>query len=677
MQKALLILGDAPPRPRDEQPALLMDLLGQSNTFTLMTQTAAEKLKNLSEGFDKVLIAPSCTNLEALLRQIGNHIPSWLIIGCRHDGRRTTAGLLDKLAAAGCRILGPGSQGMIDADENTALCWTTAVTDGAHRDGHVALLFQGGELGFALYGMACEAGVRFRRVVSLGAWRDDHELLAMMEEFYHNKEIHLVMLCLEGLSDGRRLFQSSARLVQRGVPVVILRSGTSHGLDGRARERHPGGKWTDDTTWELMARQFGLILLTDIQPMVDLAKLYSAPWRPSGRRVAVLAVSEGLALAQSDECLHAGLDVAPFKGATVTSLKSFVPPRIRLRNPLNGTGDLIRSPEKLAGLLETLQSSKDHDMILIISGPLERCGADQMAQVLIEAHRRGPQPVAFCCLGAWKSIVPTMNRLARKGLPVFRSPRRAAEALSLLSQVSRPALPEPQPEVHRCSSLLPHMSDELDEYEAMQLVSGHGLTLVPHRYCHSLSQVMDAARELSFPLVLKVLSPSFVSKEQVRAVALDLRTEEELRNAYGRLLQRVERTHPEAEVSGVMVQSMITDGLECMIGFKRDALFGPMVAVALGGAYYAMTRDIALRAAPISREMALEMIYSLKGAPLLTGQWHQERLDVEALAEQMVKLSQLGVAEPELKLLDINPIFVRPHGAEIADAFALRLERSS
>ena len=155
-------------------------------------------------------------------------------------------------------------------------------------------------------------------------------------------------------------------------------------------------------------------------------------------------------------------------------------------------------------------------------------------------------------------------------------------------------------------------------------------------------------------------------------MALNLRTEEELRNAYGRILERVSRVHPDAVIEGVFAQKMITDGIECMIGIKRDPLFGPVVAVALGGAFYGLMKDISLRAAPVSIEVAHDMIASLKGYPLLSGAWSGVSMDVAALARQIVTLSHMGCAEPDIELLDINPIFIRPQGAEIADAFAVR-----
>ncbi|MDY3867750.1 MAG: acetate--CoA ligase family protein, partial [Pyramidobacter sp.] len=161
-------------------------------------------------------------------------------------------------------------------------------------------------------------------------------------------------------------------------------------------------------------------------------------------------------------------------------------------------------------------------------------------------------------------------------------------------------------------------------------------------------------------------------KQQARAVALNLCTEEELRNAYGRILERVSRAHPDAVVEGVFAQKMVTGGIECMIGIKRDPVFGPVVAVALGGAFYGLMKDIALRAAPVSLDGAREMIRSLKGYPLISGAWSGVKMDTEALAQQLVTLSQMSCAEPDIELMDINPIFVRAQGAEIADAFSVR-----
>lgn len=188
-----------------------------------------------------------------------------------------------------------------------------------------------------------------------------------------------------------------------------------------------------------------------------------------------------------------------------------------------------------------------------------------------------------------------------------------------------------------------------------------------------MEETLTAGNSIGYPVVLKVVSTDVFSKKAARGIALDLRTEEELQNAYGRILERARRSCPGAVIDGVLVQEMIDDGIECMIGMKRDPVFGPVVAVGLGGVLYDVTKDLALRLAPLDFPTALEMVESLKGYRLFSGLRGTETLDFKALAREVVKVSELSCAEPDLQLLDIDSAFVTSEGVKIADVYAFRV----
>jgi succinyl-CoA synthetase beta subunit len=215
----------------------------------------------------------------------------------------------------------------------------------------------------------------------------------------------------------------------------------------------------------------------------------------------------------------------------------------------------------------------------------------------------------------------------------------------------------------------------LTEYDAKRLLKAYGVPSTREVLCGSLSEAKDAAEEIGYPVALKVMSGDILHKTEAGVVALQLRNEEELRNAYGRLLEHAHTFAPHAHIQGVLVQEMVEEGLECLVGVKRDPLFGPMVAVGLGGIYVEVLKDLVLRKAPVSEGTALGMIEQLKGYPLLAGARGQKKRDIAALARLLRIVSEFACAEPDLLELDINPVFVRAEGEGVVAADALVLRR--
>ncbi len=657
----------------DLRPAALMSDLGRREFFTVMTEDAASR--GWMEKYDVVMISPQCVDPVSLLQNCLACEPELLIVGCPRLSDEA-AELLKEYRSRGGRALGPGSQGFFDWEKKLALCWSNSVRvpESSPDARHVTLIAQGGGVPFSLYAMAVEAGVRFRRVISLGNSGDgDDELLRSMESAIDDPLTSLLIVCLESLTRGRDFLAMTARAAERKLPVVLLRVGEADRFGERLASRHPDANWTDQIMWKSVASQYGVVLLSDAQQIVDLGKLSSLGVRSRGNRVAVLASSEGIAMLQADQCEAAGLDVVKFSPLLQAKISSRVPGWAPTQNPVDLSEKVLKSGRLLSEILDDVQKSDECDMILLATGSLTASQGETVARAM-SAGWHGELPMACCCLSRWRPLEEMVKRMNADGIPLFSSPRRVAEAMSSLWRIGRKFTQVPADSRSAEKGFLDSCPEKLSEYDAMGLVGAYGLKTVPHVFCKSVAEAIEAQHSLGFPLVLKVVSPSFASKQQARAVALNLRTEEALRNAYGRILDRASRIHPDAVITGVFAQKMITDGIECMIGIKRDPLFGPVVAVALGGAYYGLMRDISLRVAPVSTDTALDMIKSLKGYPLLSGEWFGHENDVDALAQQIVTLSEMACAEPDIELLDINPIFVRPKGlgAEIADAFAVR-----
>lgn len=206
------------------------------------------------------------------------------------------------------------------------------------------------------------------------------------------------------------------------------------------------------------------------------------------------------------------------------------------------------------------------------------------------------------------------------------------------------------------------------EYEAKLVCELAGLPVSKCIVARSPDEAVQAAQQLGYPVVLKIVSPDILHKSDVGGVVLDLRGPQEVKDGFERLLANVKRNKPEARIEGVLVERMAEKSVEVIIGGLRDPQFGSVVMFGLGGIFVEVLKDVSFRVAPVTVDDAYEMIKEIKGYPILTGFRGQKPLDVDVLADAIVKVSNLLDRYDEISQMDLNPIFVYERGAKIVDA---------
>lgn len=209
------------------------------------------------------------------------------------------------------------------------------------------------------------------------------------------------------------------------------------------------------------------------------------------------------------------------------------------------------------------------------------------------------------------------------------------------------------------------------EHEAMQLLSEYGLPTPKHALTTDPDQAADTAREIGFPVVLKVVSPAILHKSDVGGVRVGLKTEAEVKDAYREILLNIERRTNNASIVGILVASQASPGLECIVGMTSDPQFGPALMFGLGGIFVEVLKDVSFRLLPISKEEAEDMIKETKGYKLIQGIRGEKPKDFTALVDIILKLSLLIEENPEIKELDLNPLFLYESGLQIVDARVL------
>lgn len=208
----------------------------------------------------------------------------------------------------------------------------------------------------------------------------------------------------------------------------------------------------------------------------------------------------------------------------------------------------------------------------------------------------------------------------------------------------------------------------LNEVEAKQILKEAGLSVVETRLAANKAEAQRIARELGFPVVMKILSPDIAHKSDVGGVKLGLKNEAEVAAAHDEMLAAVQRAAPNARIAGVSIQPMARQGTEVIIGMTKDAAFGPVLMFGLGGIFVEVLKDVAFRVVPLTQRDARQMVREIKGYPVLQGVRGQAGADVTKLEEAVLKLSAFVDAHPEIKELDMNPVFAYRDGLAAVDA---------
>lgn len=208
----------------------------------------------------------------------------------------------------------------------------------------------------------------------------------------------------------------------------------------------------------------------------------------------------------------------------------------------------------------------------------------------------------------------------------------------------------------------------LNEVEAKQLLRDAGVSVAVTTLARSADEAAQQAEEAGFPVVLKIVSPDISHKSDVGGVKLNLKTADEVRAAYEEIVASAKKHVPGARIEGVAVQHMAPQGTEVIVGMTTDPQFGPVMMFGLGGIMVEVLKDVAFRLVPLEEKDARQMIQEIKGRPILEGVRGQPPADLAALQDTLLKVSKFVEEHPEIRELDLNPVFAYPDGAVAVDA---------
>jgi acetyltransferase len=651
-------------------------------------------IRDIPQPVDLAVIAtPAATVAEIIGECVDASAKSAVVISAGFRERGSAGAALEQeirkhLSRGNMRLIGPNCLGIM----NPAIGLNATFAKGAPHAGSVAFLSQSGALLSAILDWSLREKVGFSAIVSTGSMLDVGwgDLIYHFGDDPHTKSI---LLYMESIGDARS-FLSAAREVALTKPIIVIKAGRSEEAS-RAAASHTGALTGSDAVLDAAFRRSGVLRVYKIADLFYMAEVLGRQPRPNGPRLTIVTNAGGPAVLATDALVSSGGKLAELSTECMQQLDEFLPAHWSHNNPIDILGDA--DPDRYARALEIASKDPNSDGLLVILAPQGMTDPSQIAQKLIPYAKQYGRPVLASWMGG-NSVADGDATLNSAGIPTFSYPDTAAQAFTYMWRYSynqralyeTPAL-APASEIDtvaqkQIDQIIQNARQSgrtlLTEFESKQLLSLYGIPTIKTLTAATEAEAVAIAKEIGFPVVLKVLSETISHKSDIGGVKLNLANETAVRGAFRSICESVKTRQsqkPPAAIGsreselkhfcGVTVQPMITGGgYELILGSTVDPQFGPVVLFGSGGQLVEVYRDHALALPPLNTTLAHRLMEQTLIYSGLKGIRGRAPVDLAALEQLLVRFSQLILEQRWIAEIDINPLLASPRRLLALDA---------
>jgi acetyltransferase len=650
------------------------------NRKTVLDRDCYASIKDVPDHVNLAIIATAANTVPRLVEECGQAGVDGLIIiseGFREageDGRKLEEEIIRIRRQYGMRILGPNCMGIIRP--NAGFCATHL--SGVPDAGKVALLTQSNAFGKTLFDWGVKVHIGFSMLASLGSAIDIDfgDLIDYLGTDPHTRSIMIYME--EGIGDVRK-FVSAARGFARYKPLVLLKPPVI-GDDPSVKITHTDILAGAEDVFDAVMRRIGVVRVRESQDLLNVAGVLDSRNLPQGARLAIISNASGAGILAANRLLRSGGRVAELSADTIQTLKHILPAYWQPGNPV----DILRSAdaERYGKSMQACLKDDGVDGLLVVVAPQEADAADAVAAVVASLAGKAGKPVLAAWLGG-EGFDRSRDVLIHNNIPTYETPEEAARTyvymynyernLELLHETpSELTVDEAPPKNHLKSSIrkvIREGGQVLSDEDARKFLSTYGIPTVKTCTASSLADAISCAREIGYPIVLKIASPDIVFRQDVGGVFIGINSDEALRDGYEKLMKRLSERQPQATIRGVTIQKMIdVIDYELILGAKKDRQFGAAIVFGMGGIGVEIFRDFSIGLPPLNQTLARLLMEETKIYQMLQGYRGKAPADLRQIEQIIVGFSNLIMDFPEIQAMDINPIAVSNGRAYALDA---------
>jgi acetyltransferase len=629
---------------------------------------AYRRIEEIPEPVDlAVVVTPAVTVPDIITECVEAGVRGCIVIsaGFKEHGERGKElehEIVERMQGSGMRLIGPNCLGVMNPISGLNATFGPNIA----RPGNVAFISQSGALCTAILDWCQKEMVGFSAFVSAGSmldvgWGD------LIDYLGNDPRTHSIVMYMESVGDAR-LFLSAAREVSLNKPVIVIKAGRTEAA-AHAAASHTGSLTGSDEVLEAAFRRCGVLRVQTIADLFYMAEVLAKQPRPRGPRLAIVTNAGGPGVLAADSLIASGGQLAELSQASMEVLDKILPPHWSHNNPIDILGDA--SPEKYAKVVDIAANDPEVDGLLAVICPQGMAEPTQTAEHLKAYAQNTGKPVIASWMGG-PAVAAGIDILNRAGVPTFPFPDTAAKVFQYMWRYSynlrglyeTPVLRgegEEGPDRAAAESLINKVRRAgrtiLTEVESKQLLDAYGIVTVGTVAASSVSEAVDRADQIGYPVVLKLWSETITHKTDVGGVQLNLRDANAVRTAYLQIEASVRAKAGAEHFLGVTVQPMVKpEGYELIVGSSVDPQFGPVLLFGTGGQLVEVFKDRALALPPLNTTLARRMIEQTRVSEALRGVRGRKAVDLVALEELLVRFSQLVVEQPWIKEIDINPL---------------------
>ena len=589
------------------------------------------------------------------------------------EGRDLQAQLGEFARESGLRISGPNCLGLANVKDNI---WVSSSSRGAEGlGGPVGLVCQSGASAFGPFlNRALDSGIGLSYIISTGN-EADLDFSDFVRYLLDDDDTKVIAGFVEGFKDASKFIEIAKLAAERGKPIVLIKIGRSD-LGAKAAQSHTAALTGLDALYDAALSQYGVIRVADYDELLEVSNLLANSPPPPAQGLAVVSHSGGISSLTADMCGQVGLDLPELNDTARDGINGVLKGFGWASNPSDVTG--FANSDSFPEIMQFMANDPAMGTLVVASSG----GDAQAEQVIAQRDLDKEMALAFLWTGSRRESAG-LDMLKKARIPVFYTPNRLATGIrSLLDyhiwlgrrgQAGFPAILSITTEQQTVANKLAVKGGvALSEYQSKHLLAEWGVPVTTETLVQTADAAVEAGSEIGYPVVLKADVTGMPHKTEAGLVKLRLDDEAAVRAAYDEVTSNA--ANAGAGMNGVLVQEMVADAVEVIVGVSYDSQLGATILFGSGGVMVEVYNDVSLRLCPIDESDALEMIAEVKGARLLEGFRGQPAADIAALSDTLVRVSQLGAQlEGSLAELDINPLMVLPtgQGVRAADAVAI------
>ena len=637
------------------------------------------KVSDLPDKVDLVVVTtPANTVPDVLTESVAAGIPAGIVIsaGFKEHGEhgKELEERITQIIRGKMRLIGPNCLGVMNPIRGLNATFAHSIA----RPGNVAFISQSGALLTAILDWSLRENVGFSSFVSTGSmldvsWGD------LIDYFGSDSRTNSIVIYMESIGDASA-FLSAAREVSLTKPIIVIKAGRTAEA-AKAAASHTGSMTGSDEVLDAAFRRTGVLRVNRISDIFFMSDVLAKQPRPRGNRLCIVTNAGGPGVLATDALVASGGELADLSPQTMAAFDEILPPQWSHNNPVDILGDA--EPERYAKSLEIAAKDPAIDGMLVILTPQDMTNPTQIAEKLKPYAKGFGKPVLASWMGG-AEVAAGEQILNQAGIPTFQFPDSAVGAFNYMWRYSynlrglyeTPTLPhhaDAELKRGKAARILREARDQrrtlLTEYESKQLLEAYGIPTVETRVALTEEEAVKAAKEIGYPVVVKLHSFTITHKTDVGGVQLNLHDAEAVGRAFRLIHLLVSERLGKEHFQGVTVQPMVKlDGYELIIGSSIDAQFGPVMLFGTGGQLVEVFRDRALALPPLNSTLARRMMEQTKIFKALQGVRGHMPVDIEALEELLVRFSQLVVEQRWIKEIDINPLLASDHQLMALDA---------